>query len=112
MTQTRYKEKLHTPGVQHSPGPAEIVRNDPAVLADWNKLQTRRSELNERLIDANREQRELESQLGRFVAEGQPWKKHTNRLAELEAEQTALQAAIDYLDGRAELLKRNNYWLA
>ena len=111
MTQTRYKEELHTPG-EYKPGAAEIIRGDPAVLAEWNEIQTRRQELDAKQTAVNGEQDKIETDLGKLVAaEGGDYKEATDRLRELRSEAEALQAGIDYLVGQAGLMKRLNHWL-
>ena len=109
-TQMRYKEDLHTPG-DNRPGPADIVRHDPAVADDFDTKLARRRELKGMLTAVNGEQVSIETNLGALVSEGGNYKKATNRLAELRAETEALEAGIDYLTGRMDLLKRTNYWL-
>ena len=110
MTQTRYGTETHTPG-EHGPGAPQIVRNDPAVLTEWDTLHDRLSELKANLINVNGELAEILTNLGRAVAEGGDYKESTDRLAELRLEIEALEAGIQHLADRAELMKRLNHWL-
>jgi predicted nuclease with TOPRIM domain len=110
MTQQRYGTELHTPG-DNRPGPADIVRHDPEVLAEWNEIHTRRQELKDNLAEVNGELAEIIANLGELVAAGGDYKVSTDRLGDLRSERAALKAALEYLAGRAEILRRNNYWL-
>ena len=106
----RYKSDLYTPGRQ-SLGAPEIVRDNQEIRDKYNSLQARRRELMTRLQAVSGKQRELLINLGAWVAEGCDYKEYTDQLSDLGAEQEALQAGIDYLDGQLGLLKRVNSWL-
>ena len=108
--QTRYGTRTHTPG-DNKPASPTIIRNDPAVLTEWDTLHDRLSELKANLINVKGEIAEILAHLGRLVAEGANYKKSTDRLAELRAETEALEAGIQHLADRAELMKRLNHWL-
>ena len=110
MTQTRYGTRTHTPG-DNKPASPTIIRNDPEVLAEWHEIHDRLSELKANLINVKGELEQIIANLGAAVAEGANYKKSTDRLAELRAETEALQAGIQHLADRAELMKRLNHWL-
>ena len=108
--QTRYGD-TYTPGEQAPPA-HEIVRFDPAVADDYDAKLARKRELKGMLTAVDNERVSIETNLGALVAEGgEGYKESTDRLAELRAEAEALEAGIDYLNGRLDLLKRTNYWL-
>jgi hypothetical protein len=107
---TRYKNDLHTPGRQ-TLGKPEIRYFDQATQDDYDKIQSRRRELQARLGAIKSEQASILAGLGCWVAEGCDWREYTDQLADLRAEGEALQAGIDYLSGQAGLLKRINTWL-
>ena len=107
----RYKEQLHTPG-EHKPGPAEIVRNDPAVLADWNAIHTRRQELEQKLAEVNGELTDILADLGELVAGGANYQDDCKRLGELRLDAEVLAAGVEHLENQAAVMRRLNNWLA
>jgi len=89
----------------------ELIQYDDNVQAEWDRVRAREQEILSRLDEIDKAQRDIEASLGRIVAERQDWKKHAGQLADLKAERSALKAGLEFLSGRAEVLKRNNYWL-
>ena len=109
--QTRYGTDRVTPGNQ-SLGKPEIKRFDAQIQDQYNQLQARRRQLNDRLAAVLSKQKQIITNLGGWVAEGCEYKEYTDQLAELRGEGEALQAGLDYLDGQAGLLKRQHTWLS
>lgn len=110
MTHVRYKKETFTPG-ERSLGKPVIKRSDETVDAEWARLQARRRELEARLVAVKNEQAGILENLGCWVAENCDWKEHTDNLAALRSEAEAIQAGINYLSNKIEMMKRVNNWL-
>lgn len=92
-------------------GKPNIIGFDEDVQAQWDALQARRRDLNQRLGQVQAEQTAILQGLGAWLFEGCDWREQTDRLAELRAEKEALDAAIQYAGLLADKLKRGNTWL-
>lgn len=86
----------------------EVVRDDPKLQADWDRLQARKRELQRRLVVIDREIGQTKLDAGAMAAEGCDYKEFTDKLADLRAEAEAIKDAIDYLDKQAQVIKRAN----
>jgi len=88
-----------------------VIRFDQSIQDDWDRLQNRRRELSSRLAAIKSETKQINANLGCWVAEGCDHKEYTDRLADLRAEAEAIAAALVYLDDQAAILKRSNSWI-
>ena len=106
----RHTKDLYMPGRQ-TPGKPEIIRFNEAVQETWNEIQNRRRELTALLAKTEKEIELAKSNIAFLLIERCDIQEDSQLLAALRMEAEAIHLAIEHLDNKSTVPKRQHTWL-